>query len=177
MPPHCDTMDGPVVSAAKTALEKRNVDLVLPFVPDAAEEEIRGAFERTIKARVLGPEAREVSDLYLFETVVRTHRMGEGAPYTGLKPAGQSEGPAIPLAEAAVAGGSVAEVSAFLAQELHAELERRLESVRALAGRADESVAAAREYVEAMLGFEVYTHKTYLAIHAQGHHRPDDGRH
>ena len=46
MPPHCDSLDGPVVTAARQA-------------PDA----------------------------------------GEGAPYTGLKPAGLSVGPVIPLAE------------------------------------------------------------------------------
>jgi hypothetical protein len=29
MPPHCDTLDGPVVKAAKRALEAQNVNLIL----------------------------------------------------------------------------------------------------------------------------------------------------
>ncbi len=51
MPPHCDTLDGPVVKAAKRALETGNVNLILLWVPKSAEEELRKAFEKTIKAR------------------------------------------------------------------------------------------------------------------------------
>lgn len=54
MPPHCDSLDGPVVTAAKAALTDKNVDLVLPFVPEAAEEEVRAAFERTQAAQAEG---------------------------------------------------------------------------------------------------------------------------
>ena len=43
-------------------------------------------------------EARELADRYFFETLVRIHRAGEGAPYTGLKPAGRDLGPAVPAA-------------------------------------------------------------------------------
>ena len=45
------------------------------------------AFEFAREARVYGAEAREVADLYFFDTVVRVPRRGEGAPHTGLKPA------------------------------------------------------------------------------------------
>ncbi len=31
MPPHCDSLDGPVVIAAKQALNEKNVDLILPM--------------------------------------------------------------------------------------------------------------------------------------------------
>jgi len=46
MPPHCDTMDGPVVKAAKIALEKRNVNFILPWVPKKAETELKETFEK-----------------------------------------------------------------------------------------------------------------------------------
>ena len=58
MPPHCDSMDGPVVKAAIKGLEAENVDLVLPFVKDAGEEEVRKAFARAIQARKV-PDGRE----------------------------------------------------------------------------------------------------------------------
>ena len=103
MPPHCDSIDGPVVTAARQALEAGDVDLVLPFVPPDGEQEVREVFHSVLKARDLGPEARETADRLFFETVVRIHRAGEGAPYTGLKPAGLDVGPVIPLAEQAVA--------------------------------------------------------------------------
>jgi len=31
LPPHCDSMDGPVAEAAQKALEKENVNLVLCY--------------------------------------------------------------------------------------------------------------------------------------------------
>ena len=62
MPPHCDSMDGPVVKAAMEALESADVRAVLPFVPEEGEPEVTEAFEKVIKARVQSPEAREVAD-------------------------------------------------------------------------------------------------------------------
>jgi Family of unknown function (DUF6448) len=85
MPPHCDTMDGPVVSAARKALEAEDVNFALAYVPESGEAEVRSAFEKVLRACKADQAAREVADLYFFETVVRVHRAGEGAPYTGLR--------------------------------------------------------------------------------------------
>lgn len=169
MPPHCDSLDGPVVTAARQALEAGDVDLVLPFVPQDGEPEVREVFDRVLKARDLGPEARETADRLFFETVVRIHRAGEGAPYTGLKPAGLDVGPVLPLAEQAVATGDVAPVADYLAAELHHQLEHRLELVGSLADTRDRSVADARAWVEAMLGFQVYSHQLLKVLQAAPH--------
>ena len=88
MPPHCDSMDGPVVAAARHALEKENVNLILPYVKASARADVKLAFDKVLRARKAGPAAHEFAHLYFFETAVRLHRAGEGAPYTGLKPAG-----------------------------------------------------------------------------------------
>jgi hypothetical protein len=98
----------------------------------------------------------ELADRWFYETVVRVHRAGEGAPYTGLKPAGLDPGPVLPLAEQAVATGQVEAVYELLAAELRRQLEQRLRRVGELAAAKDRSVADARAWVEAMLGFEVY---------------------
>ena len=165
MPPHCDSMDGPVVKAAMRALEAGDVDLVLPYVQEDGEEEVRRAFERVIDART-SEVGKEVADLYFFETVVRVHRAGEGAPYTGLKPAGLSEGPVIPVAEKAIEAGSSDELVRILTDLVHEEVKERFERVTGLQVQKDGPVPEAREYVEAMLGLEVWSHKLYLAIKA-----------
>lgn len=87
---HCDGMDGPVVKAARAALETHDPRLVLIWVQKKDEAEVRQAFQSTLAVRDLSPEAKELADRYFFETLVRLHRAGEGAPYTGLKPAGVS---------------------------------------------------------------------------------------
>ena len=169
MPPHCDSLDGPVVTAARRALEKGDVDLVLPFVPASAEDEVRRAFGAVLPVRGLGRAAGDLADQLFFETVVRLHRAGEGAPYTGLRPAGLDVGPVIPLAEDAIASGSPTAVADYLTGALRAELKRRLDEVNSLSATKDQSVAHARNWVEAMLGFEVYAHHLLDAINAPAH--------
>lgn len=169
MPPHCDSLDGPVVTAARHALDEADVDLVLPFVHADGEAEVRTMFDTVLAVRRLGPEPRQVADRLLFETVVRVHRAGEGAPYTGLKPAGLSVGPVIPLAERAVVTGSPTEVTEFLTGVLRDELKQRLEQVNSLAATKERSVHDARQHVEAMLGFEVYCHHVFQALRAAPH--------
>ena len=96
---HCDGMDGPVIQAARKALETGNVNPVLMWVLKDHEGEIKNAFQKTLAVRKLNPPAKELADMYFFETLVRIHRAGEGEPYTGLKPAGRALDPAIPAAD------------------------------------------------------------------------------
>lgn len=169
MPPHCDSVDGPVVRAARAALDAQDVDAVLPYVHAPGEEEVRQAFDLAAKARRLGPEAAEVADRWFFETVVRVHRAGEGQPFTGLKPAGLDVGPVIPLAEEAIAAGSPQRLVAFLVDAVEAETRRRFEAVEAAEAHAGEGLTAARAHVEAMLGLQVWSHGLYKAVHGAGH--------
>ncbi|MDD5642387.1 MAG: DUF6448 family protein, partial [Syntrophales bacterium] len=81
---HCDTVDGPVVAAARLALAKGEVTPVLKWVPKDDEGEIRAVFQKTLRVRTKGPEAKDLADRYFFETLVRMHRASEGEPYTGL---------------------------------------------------------------------------------------------
>jgi Family of unknown function (DUF6448) len=177
MPPHCDSLDGPVVTAARQALDAGDVKLILPFVPASGEDEVRAAFDRVMPLRNLEDGARDVADRWFFETVVRIHRAGEGAPYTGLKPAGLSVGPAIPLAEEAVERGSAEGLADFLGNVLREQLDQRLAAVRELQVNRERSVEDARRYVEAMLGYVVYSHHLYQALRAPTHHGADHHPH
>jgi hypothetical protein len=176
MPPHCDSLDGPVVKAAARAIQAEDVDLVLPYVKAEGEDEVRTAFERTLKAR-LDADAREVADLYFFETVVRAHRRGEGAPYTGLKPAGLDVGPVIPVAERAIETSSAEDLIALLTGKLRHEVEERFDTVMRLQEHASGPVPEAREYVEAMLGPQVWSHGLYLAMEASAHGQAEAHEH
>jgi len=95
---HCNTLDGPVVEAARSALERADVTPFPRGVAKEHEQEIRDAFSQTLAVRVKGKASRELADRFFFETLVRVHRPGEGAPYMGLKSAGSVE-PAIAAAD------------------------------------------------------------------------------
>jgi hypothetical protein len=51
MPPHCDSLDGPVVTTARQALQHGDVDLILPFVHVEGEPEVRRALDLAVKVR------------------------------------------------------------------------------------------------------------------------------
>jgi len=169
MPPHCDSMDGPVVTAARSALEKGNVELALPFVKKESENEVLGAFEKALAVREMCEPAQEIADLYFFETVVRLHREGEGAEFTGIKPAGLDVGPVIPIAEEAIETGDADHLETILCEEIKHQIHHRLEEAMRLKKHVDEGVDQAREYVEAMLGFQVWSHKLFITARSSPH--------
>jgi hypothetical protein len=162
-------MDGPVVAAARQALEQENVNLILPYVKESASAEVRSAFEKASRARKADPAARDVADLYFFETAVRLHRAGEGAPFTGIKPAGLDVGPVVPVAEKAIESGSPDALIGLLTDTLRHELQRRFAHMSHLREHSPDDVAKARAFVEAVLGLEVYSHQLYQAMKASPH--------
>ena len=166
MPPHCDSMDGPVVTAARRALEAENVDLVLPFVPMDTEDQVRAAFAKTVQAARQGANSREVAELYFFETVVRIHRAGEGAAFTGLKPAGLDVGPAVAAAETALDSGSPDALVKLLCETVESQVRHRFADVMKRKEHAGTSVADTRNYVDRMLGFEVYSNRIFECANA-----------
>ena len=150
---HCDGLDGPVVKAARTALDTRNPALALMWVQPKDEPEIRSAFEQTLAVRALGPTARELADRFFFETVVRVHRAGEGAPFTGLKPAGRDLGPAISAADEAVRVGSLEPARHLLTVTIQERLGQHFGELMASKAFDPDDVAAGREYVKAYVEF------------------------
>ena len=150
---HCDGLDGPVVKAAQRALETRNPALVLIWVQEQDEPEIRKTFEQTLAVRALSSQARELADRFFFETLVRVHRAGEGAPFTGLKPAGRDLGPAIPAADEAVRVGSVEPVRHLLTVAIQERLRQQFGEVMATKTFEPDDVAAGRAYVKAYVEF------------------------
>jgi hypothetical protein len=158
---HCDGLDGPVVKAAQRALETRNPALVLIWVQEKDEPEIRNVFEQTLAVRVLNPQARELADRFFFETLVRVHRAGEGAPFTGLKPAGRDLGPAIPAADEAVRLGSVEPVHRLLTEAIQERLRQQFGEVMATKTFKADDIAAGRAYIKAYVEFIHFVERLY----------------
>jgi hypothetical protein len=168
---HCDGLDGPVVTAARQALEKHDVTRVLIWVQAKDEAEIRRAFEQTLTVRKLSAPARELADVYFFETLVRVHRAGEGASYTGLKPAGRDLGPAIPEADRALETGDVEPLVRLLAGATEKGVRQHFAEARAARTYPSGNVEAGRKYIEAYVPFIHYVERLYQSATtaASGH--------
>lgn len=174
---HCDTMNGPVVIAAKKALETGNVDLVLIWVQKKDEVQIKEAFEKTLGVRKLNPDAQKLADRYFFETLVRVHRAGEGVAYTGLKTAETQVDPGIEAADKALEKGSAEELLKYLNEAVHHSIHKHFTKAMAKKNFKGDDFAAGREYVKAYVEFIHFVERLYQAVNkpAEGHfHEAED---
>jgi hypothetical protein len=176
---HCDSLDGPVAKAVQQALEDGNVNPVLAYAPATAEAEISAAFEKSRKVRNLGRDAQALADRAFMETVIRLHRAGEGAAYTGLKAAGGVYGPVIPAAEHAVETGDLTKLEAVLVEKIQHVLRERLTHVQELqqVSQKPASVAGvpqARARISAELGFVTFAETVHEALLGKGAGHPPD---
>lgn len=172
---HCDTMDGPVVTAAQMALEKREPGGVLIWVHKKDEAEVLEAFQLALAVRNLSPQARELADTYFFETLVRVHRAGEGAPYTGLKPASGGPGRAIAATDEALKGQDVSSLEKLLEEAVaHGVHDRFREATAARKRAATGDVEAGRAYVARYVELIHWVERLYeSATTSPAHHETE----
>jgi len=107
--------------------------------------------------------------MYFFETLVRIHRAGEGAPYTGLKPAGRDLGPAVPAADKAIVDGKVEPVIKLLTGKMQEGIQGQFKKVMAKKNFKKDDVEAGREYIEAYVIFIHYVERLYEAAKEPAH--------
>jgi uncharacterized protein DUF6448 len=158
---HCDGLDGPVVKAAQRALDSGEINYVLIWVTQSDEAEIKRLFEKTLAVRQLNAQAKELADLYFFETLVRIHRASEGAPYTGLKPAGRDLGPAITAADRALETRSLRELLSIITETVTEGVTDRFKEVVAKDNFSSDDIEGGRRYVKAYVEFLDYVETLY----------------
>jgi hypothetical protein len=173
---HCDTLDGPVVATARTALDSGTITPLLKWVQAEEEDKIQAAFQKTLTVRAKGPEAKELADMYFFETLVRIHREGEGAPYTGLKP-GEAIDPAVALADKALANGNVDNLVNVLSNAMANGIRKRFQYASETQKHANDSVAVGRDFVEAYVVFTHYVEGIHGLIKGGAAHHGEDAEH
>jgi hypothetical protein len=167
---HCDTLDGPVVQDARKALEVKDVTPVLKWVKPKDEKAVKAAFQKALAAKGANAEAAKSK---FFATLVKIHRAGEGAPFTGLKPAGTVE-PAVAEADKALASGSADALVKLVTDDISAGIKKRYERAAIAYKHKDESVAKGREFVEAYVDFTHYVeglHMDATGKDAHGEHK------
>jgi len=160
---HCDTLEGPVVQSARKALASGDITPLFKWVAADDEQMIRIAFQKTLDVRKLGNQARDLADTYFFETLVRIHRAGEGAPYTGLK-SGTTVDPAVALADKALESGSVDHLVNVLADAAAKGIRERFHRALEAQKHAGEDVASGRKFVKTYVVFTHYVEELHGLI-------------
>lgn len=157
---HCDSYDGPTIKDAIEALETNNVNLVLKWITPEQEKEIIPLFNKTYALKTGDNEVYKIVEKYFYETLVRFHRETEGAPFTGLKPAGSTK-EIVQLSDKAIAYKDIDDLLRKLNNHIGNVIREKYEKVAALDKVKNDNPEKGREYVEAYVD---YTH-TVEAIH------------
>lgn len=157
---HCDSYDGPVILDAEKALENNDVNLVLKWVQPQQEKEIVDLFTKTYERKLNDPEIYPVLKKYFFETLVRLHRETEGAPYTGLKPAGLTK-KIVQLGDNSIKTSEIDNLLEKLEKHMDQVLQEKFSVVSSLYKTKNTSLENGRAYVHAYVD---YIH-TLEAIH------------
>ncbi len=170
---HCDTFAGPVIKDARNALEKGDVTPVLKWLKPENEQQITELFKKTLLVRVKSSEAKELADLYFFETLVRLHRAGEGEAYTGLKSTPVE--PIVAMSDQSLTTGKIDELIEDLNNETAKRINKLFSDVIEKKKQANSSVEAGREYVEAYVTFMHFIENLHKAISGSesGHQQPE----
>jgi hypothetical protein len=169
---HCDTEDGPAVTDGHRALESGNVNIALKWVHQVDEPDVREAFARAVAVRGLSSEARDLADRYFLDVLIRIHRAGEGAGFTGIKPSGAHVPPQVVAADQALDSGTIDPLRGLVADERWEELERRFDRAVGLKDFDADDLVAAREFMAAYVSFFKYAEghdHEHEHDHAQAH--------
>lgn len=160
---HCDTLDGPVVTAAKKALKTDNVNYILIWVKPENEDEIKKALKKARARKRLAKtkQEKEKAEMEVFKTLVRIHREGEGAKYEGIKPAGQIE-PELAMADKAVETGKLDKILNHIKSPKNREIILHLfHEIKEKSHYDVDDVPAGREFIES---YVIFIHAVEKAI-------------
>lgn len=157
---HCDSYDGPALVDAEKALLTNNVDLILKWIDVDMEDEVVPLFHKTYSLKNGDKEIYEIVKKHFFETFIRLHREMEGAPFTGLKPAGTTAHITV-MSDKALETGDLKNLLKALNNHINSQLKEKYDKTKALYKVKDNSVEEGRAYVEAYVD---YTH-SLEAVH------------
>lgn len=173
---HCDTMDGPTAKDGLKALETGNINYALKWIQPDGEGELQEAFTLSLKVRQLGDDAQALADRYFIESLIRIHRAGEGAPFTGVKPHGVPIDEKVAAADKCIETGNLSYLEGLVTAEELPTLKEKFEKAMALKDYDVNDVEAARKYIEAYVTFfklaegEEHEHSHHTHEHDHAHH-------
>jgi hypothetical protein len=162
---HCDRINGPVAVDARKALETGEFNYASIWIGEEQEQELRSAFNHSLKVYKNGGESRKLAERYFMSTTVRLHREAEGMPFIGLK-AAQPASNDIQIAEEALQSGDLKPVTDMLAEEIQKKTSELYSEAQKAQQRKGQSVETGREWVDAYVRYIVYVHKLYQNIQA-----------
>ena len=165
-----DPHNGPVMRAAKMALETGNANYVLIWVSEKSENTLKNLLEKTYCERSSRKNLQNRAIDWYFETVNRFHLANKGALYTCLKPGGLDENPIVPKVERAIETGNFEKIIGVIPNTHAADVREHFHHVMDKRNYDLNNIAAGRAYVSAFFDFIGYVHNLSSVIPGEGDH-------
>ena len=115
-----------------------------------------------------GEKVRKIADKHLFATLVKVHRASEGAPFTGIKPAGNID-PGLKAADAALSNGEIDQLIANITRKIETGIRERYDQAHNSLASADQSVKEGRHFVTDYVDYIHYVEAVHGAAGAGKH--------
>jgi len=147
---------GPVISAAKKALETGNACHILIWVPPESENTLRNLLEKTCCKQNLDRDTNDPSVDWYFKTVSRIHSTCYGPRSLDISTKMPQEKTIIALVQRACESGSFEEISTVIPDIPGGDLRQRFGDVMKKRAHCGDTLAAGRDYVSAFTGFVAF---------------------
>jgi len=165
---HCDTLNGPVTTDGRLALEKNDVTPALKWVTSEHEAEVKDIFAVAATVRQTDGAAGQLAERYFLENLVRLHRAGEGAPYTGLHP-DDTVDHAVAMTDQALVDKSIDHLVEKMTKALANGLHQRFNHAVSAKEKSEQSVNDGRQYVAAYVELVHHVEKLHQALKGAAH--------
>jgi hypothetical protein len=161
--------NGPVMSAAKAALETGNANYILIWIPEESENTLKNLLERACCARITRNDAHDRTADWFFETVNRLHIAYHGPHNLSISTKTPEEKKIILLVDAACESGNFDEINAVIPDTPAGEMRQRFNDMMKKRNYDwEKNCAAGRVYVSAFIDFITFVY--HLHSVSSGHH-------
>jgi len=150
--------NGPVIIAAKKALETGNPNYVLIWVPEESENTLKNLLEKTFCERSTRKNIQNRGIDWYFESVNRLHFTCRWPHCPGMTSDGSDMKMIVSMVERAFETGNCEEICGVLPIAHTAEVKLRFHNVMNKRNYTVDDIAAGRAYVSAFIAFIAYLH-------------------
>jgi hypothetical protein len=154
--------NGPVMSAAKKALETGNAHHILIWIPEESENTLKNLLERACCARTIRKDAHDRTADWYFETVNRLHAACHGPRNLSISTKTPEEKAIILLVEGACESGNFDEITTVIPDTPAGEMRQRFKDLMKKRNYyCKENCAAGRMYVSAFIDFITFVYNLH----------------
>jgi hypothetical protein len=161
MIPRNNLHNGPVMSAAKRALDTGNAQYILIWIPEESENTLKNLLEKVCCARNTQKVAYDHIVDWYFKTINRLHSVYCGPHNLNISSKAPEEKKIILLVERACESGNFKEITTVIRDTPYAEMRQRFNDVMKKKNYRVENIAAGRLYVSAFTDFVAFVNNRH----------------